>query len=452
LKKIIVIAMSLLVGCAHTTERQIASEPAVAPKVWVPASGWDPAARYDDVHFINDKVGFAVSASGKIYRTANQGSNWRSVFQAPSGVYLRTIDFLDDGKVGFVGALSRDQFYQTIDGGKTWSNISDKLPGHHSICGLDHFGSVLFAVGNYQITSAQFFRSIDGGNSWELIDLGHLASGLIDVKFVSPKTGFIAGTHKDKGAVILRTNNGGTTWSQVYPDPRAQTFPTDPGDIVWKLDFVNESVAYGAIYSSTASDSRIVKTIDGGRTWQTLVVDSKKNWELEGIGFIDENTGWTGGYGKGSLMTRDGGNTWVVRSDGANFNRLFFIRPGLGIAAGAGLFKLTTAESGRGTASQISVQIPHSAQIKKNSVCMNLDKNTHATVRTMSGKGAFIDTVALAHQPYKKGQHCFDPQKIYALADGEYYLQFRTHERIFAKNFALKNKKYFEVSRLPASR
>lgn len=418
-------------------------------RAWLNMDGLETAGRYDDIVFTPDMTGFAVNANGQIYRSQNQGVSWLPNFR-DQGVYMRTIDFLNDGHKGFVGALSRDKFYRTTDSGTTWTNISDKLPGHHSICGLDHFGSKVFAVGNYQMTSAQLFRSNDSGENWELIDLGSLASGLIDVKFLSADVGFIAGTHRQKGAIILKTVDGGTTWSQVYPEPAATTYPTKPSDVMWKLDFVNDRVAYGSVYSSTDTKSKVVKTTDGGRTWQTLIVDENRNWELEGIGFIDENIGWTGGYNAGSLMTMDGGRTWTQRPDGGNFNRLYFIRPDVGFAAGGGIFKLMDGSSSRAPASVRTTYVkPHTTFIKRNAVCVDLDRDTHVTVRILNKAGAFIDDLGankiLAHEPMKKGEHCFAPQKNYKLKDGTYYIQFRTNERIFAQKFKMKNNNYLTV-------
>jgi len=57
---------------------------------------------------------------------------------------------------------------------------------------------------------------------------------------------------------------------------------------------------------------------DGGETWARLPVnDPQKNANLEGIGFVDENHGWVGGWGDAQFQrlssseTTDGGRTWV---------------------------------------------------------------------------------------------------------------------------------------------
>jgi photosystem II stability/assembly factor-like uncharacterized protein len=443
----LLVSTLFLGACAHENHRHPA---AVTTALQWEQTPLNPCGRYDDIVFTNDRTGFTVNGCGEIYQTRDQGQSWQLNRRMPNDIYLRTIDFLDNGQVGFIGTLTRDAFYKTTDGGATWSNISQSLPGHHSICGLDHFGSALFAVGNFQMTSAQFFRSNDAGTSWELIDLGAQASGLIDVKFIAPKTGFVAGTHAEKGALILRTTNGGTTWTQVYParDARPGSYPTDPSDIMWKLDFVDERVGYGAVYSSTSNSSKVVKTTDGGRTWSTIVIDPANNRELEGIGFSDAQTGWAGGYGDGVYETRNGGASWTFHENaGSNFNRAYFRRPRLAFASGNGVFRLAPPTAGRAPGGHTPAVVPHTTRVADDKVCVALDRPTHATVRLLDERGRFIDQGPLLHARLTSGEHCFTPHATHALRAGQYHLQFRTLERIFTQKFAWGGGRYRAVAR-----
>ena len=46
----------------------------------------------------------------------------------------------------------------------------------------------------------------------------------------------------------------------------------------------------------------ILKTVDGGESWTRVEVnDPQGNANLEGVGFLDENTGWVGGWGSADL-------------------------------------------------------------------------------------------------------------------------------------------------------
>jgi hypothetical protein len=83
----------------------------------------------------------------------------------------------------------------------------------------------------------------------------------------------------------------------------------------------------------------ILKTMDGGRTWQRIEIKDRQgkriNNDLEGIGFLNEMTGWVGGHGfrmsagvrtQTSSGTTDGGLSWFEPTDdvGKNINRFRF--------------------------------------------------------------------------------------------------------------------------------
>ena len=79
--------------------------------------------------------------------------------------------------------------------------------------------------------------------------------------------------------------------------PDVQEFPF--GEWGWKIQFLNEEVGFVSLENFT--QGAILKTMDGGLTWKRLPInDPQHNANLEGIGFVDEQHGWVGGWG----MTR----------------------------------------------------------------------------------------------------------------------------------------------------
>ena len=101
----------------------------------------------------------------------------------------------------------------------------------------------------------------------------------------------------------------------------------------------------------------ILKTTDGGQSWKRIVVsDPQGNLDLEGIGFIDEKTGWAGGWGDGfpshpkgtTSGTTDGGATWSDANNVGHFlNRFRFftgVTTGIaGYASGDTIYQCTVA-------------------------------------------------------------------------------------------------------------
>jgi hypothetical protein len=124
------------------------------------------------------------------------------------------------------------------------------------------------------------------------------------------------------------------------------------GEWGWKIQFLDAKTGFVSLENFSAA--AILKTSDGGQTWMRLPVnDPQGNVNLEGIGFVDEQRGWVGGWGPGgfggggspqgfSSATNDGGVTWSDANEiGLFINRFrFFGRPvNVGYASGDTVYK-----------------------------------------------------------------------------------------------------------------
>ena len=164
---------------------------------------------------------------------------------------------------------------------------------------------------------------------------------LIDCYFTSPSRGWVVGgktnlpnpTRLNVKPVVLFTEDGGQTWVNRVANIQDQ-FPL--GEWGWKIQFLNDQLGFVSL--ENFSEAAILKTTDGGLTWMRLKVnDPQGNVNLEGIGFIDEQRGWVGGWGPGgfgspgsaqgfSSATSDGGENWQDANEiGLFINRFRFI-------------------------------------------------------------------------------------------------------------------------------
>jgi photosystem II stability/assembly factor-like uncharacterized protein len=120
---------------------------------------------------------------------------------------------------------------------------------------------------------------------------------LFNVKFVNDNTGYMVGDN-----VILKTTNGG----------QSVTFQNSPinGELnsVWFTDENNGYIAGGSIGSSSSYDGLILKTTNGGNTWNTMVSGIISLW---GIYFFDVNTGFVSGGNGNVLKTTNAGQNWI---------------------------------------------------------------------------------------------------------------------------------------------
>jgi len=204
-----------------------------------------------------------------------------------------------DRNVGWVVA-DLGRVFHTVDGAKTWEVLKpsqDQISFVAVACpDKDH----LWAAGQ----AGRIGYSSDGGRTWAMQTSG-TARQLLDIAFVNPQRGVTVG---DFGT-ILRTDDGGTTWTKI-PMPRETKLPpdvaetVDPGDVVlYALAFPTPEHIW-----AVGEFGVILQSTDGGLTWRPQ--DSPVEMSLFGVHFADEQRGWAVGLESTLIATTDGGATW----------------------------------------------------------------------------------------------------------------------------------------------
>jgi len=296
--------------------------------VWTKLNTEPYPGKQDDISFFNEKEGWYVNGYGKIFKTRDGGQTWEKQLEQ-QGSFFRAVAFLDE-QVGFVGTVGTDYFpnvsdtiplYGTTDGGVTWSPVPYSGPYVKGLCAIDvvreqyiNHGQIdykthIFAVGRVG-SPANLMVSHDAGKTWTSQSMNSDAQMLFDIKMLDKNVGIAcAATDADitkSNALILRTENGGKTWTKVYQSNR-------PFETTWKVSFPSEKVGYATIQSYNPDpqikQQRIAKTTDGGKTWQELNLIEDASAREFGIGFLDENHGFVGTVNSG-FETKDGGLTW----------------------------------------------------------------------------------------------------------------------------------------------
>ena len=290
--------------------------------------------KQDAIAFANGHIGWYGNGTGRVYRTDDGGAHWRQIWRKP-GTYVRALEFADE-QTGYLGNVApgyfddvtdRQPLYVTHDGGAHWQPVTQVVgPPVTGVCAIDILRVdrkvVAIRAGGRVGGPAGLMESFDGGTKWRSRDLGAATGMILDIHFLDPQTGFIAGASgSDEGkahARILKTDDGGATWRAVFDSTRA-------GDNNWKLAFPSRNVGYATImsYEAPAGEARgyVVKTTDGGEHWQPLVVTRDHDWIPYGINFLDEGHGWVGGS-TGGYETLDGGRSWHPVGMGLSTNKL----------------------------------------------------------------------------------------------------------------------------------
>jgi photosystem II stability/assembly factor-like uncharacterized protein len=309
--------------------------------------------KQDDVFLVNEQLGWSVNGSGRVFRTTDGGASWTQQLNQP-GSYFRCIGFLDSlngflGNIGpnyFPGVSDFTPLYHTTDGGENWApvptaQITGPLPT--GLCAIQVIDDQHVVAGGRVGGPALWMRSEDGGQTWKSSSLAVHIQMITDIYFSSPDVGYIfGGTNSNiqlSRARVIRTTDGGLTWNTVYTGQR--TF-----ELCWKASFPTSSTGYTTLlnYAPNYSGRYLAKTTDGGLNWEELsfVDNSQKAF---GIGFVDANTGWVG-TDNGGYETLDGGLSWTSRNIGGFVNKIRLLpnenNEWVGYAIGQRIYKMTS--------------------------------------------------------------------------------------------------------------
>ena len=189
----------------------------------------------------------------------------------------------------------------TENGGTNWREIRFSRFSN-AFQSVDFSGDTIFIVGANQ----HIFKSEDFGKNWSVLDTKYFFKDdnsryqslkYYKVRFYNEKTGFIVGERKNK-PIILKTLDGGATWEMIENDTLLKE---DKGitDIV--------QLSADDILITTLS-GKCYKSVNGGHTWQLLY--SGDNKTLSSIGFFNANTGFIGGLNGLFMHTNDAGQSW----------------------------------------------------------------------------------------------------------------------------------------------
>jgi photosystem II stability/assembly factor-like uncharacterized protein len=318
--------------------------------------------KQDDIVFVDENTGWYVNGYGKIYHTKDGGNTWEKQLEQ-KGSFFRTLAFVDKN-IGFVGTVGTEYFpnvtdtiplYGTKDGGKTWKPVAYKGPYVKGLCAIDivkeqyiNHGKIdykthLFAVGRVG-SPANIMVSHDGGETWTSRSMNTDCKMLFDIKMFDKNNGIVCAANNEdisqSNALILKTSDGGQTWEKVYQSNR-------PFETTWKASFPTRDIGYVTLQSynpdPNVKQQRVAKTTDGGKTWTEINLVEDAGAREFGIGFIDANHGFVGTMNSG-YETQDGGQTWTKTDLGRACNKIRIYKDEkgkiYGYAIGVNVFKL----------------------------------------------------------------------------------------------------------------
>jgi len=239
---------------------------------------------------------------------------------------LRGVSAVDDNVAWASGA--GNAVLRTADGGATWRNLTPPVDAQatpldfRDIDAVDARTAYLLSIG--PSTASRIFKTTDAGVTWSQQYVNPDPKGFLDaMTFWDADNGLVIGDAIDGRLQILRTADGGATWSKI---PTAALPPALPNEGAFSASGSNIAMV-GRGDAWIATGSRVLHTGDRGKTWRVVQapLDSSESAGIFSITFRDALHGVIvgGDYKQEGVavnnvaVTSDGGKTWsLVREKG----------------------------------------------------------------------------------------------------------------------------------------
>lgn len=287
--------------------------------------------KVNSVFFLDEDVGWAVGNNGSTYYTNDSGKTWESNY-TNTDEDLFSVYFVSKTEGWAVG--SNGLLLTTNNGGKDWSRhlISD-----------ENLQDIFFVNSKNGWIVSQYGGTIyttkDGGKTWSK-QFKNSEEYFKAVYFINEKEGWVVGS-----GGVFHTTNAGQSWQKQQI--------VGENFILNSIDFTNNNL--GVI---VGKNGIILKTKNGGDSWTEVPLNlgGANKYTLTDVQIMDSNTFWISGqerttyymtredveqkYGKRILYTANGGNTfskWNRSSSPSpegSVGAMHFVNKNLGFAVG----------------------------------------------------------------------------------------------------------------------
>lgn len=283
---------------------------------WTQLTTTGTIAELRSAYFTNSQTGYVVGSDSFVHKTTDAGASWNAVVSVANDT-LRSVFFTDDTTGYAVGA--KGNIIKTTDAGNTWTL---QVSNSSSLLRSVHFPT--HETGYVAGGGGTVLKTTDGGASWVPQASGTIQD-LISIRFLNADTGYVVSSLSTfLSGLILKTVDGGNTWDTVYTYANGFLSVSLAG---------NDSVVY-----AVGGMGSVVKSTDAGQSWTIQTSGVATNVNLRATWFHSPDTGYASGDLGTLIYTTDGGNLWVSQTfpgiSGVGLLGLYFPMSDTGYAVG----------------------------------------------------------------------------------------------------------------------
>ena len=280
------------------------------------------------VQCVDSSTGYILTVDGYIMKTTDRGSTWQKIFIGTTNT-ITSFSFPTKDTGYVVG--DNGLFLKTTDGCNTWQHVNLDSTG------LIRYVSFANAQLGYALYSYGLLTTTNGGLTWSFQGLPCDAQDYCySIISCNGNNVFLSGDYGE----ILYSSNEGNKWQVNYIDGIVQDVEFIAG--IDSLLFAVGTLAFG-------DNVYIVHIIILNDT--AFYYDENMPSELiqyiNGVGFINRDTGYIIGNQGVMLKTTDGSSTWIIDSNKTNnnLNKISFGSENWGLCIGTNVI-LQTIDGG----------------------------------------------------------------------------------------------------------
>ncbi len=232
---------------------------------------------------------------GRVFRTDNGGTSWRSVYTEPGQKTIVTAlsQHPLNANIIFLGT-DQGTLVKSTDGGDSWKNVGNKIQGNIKNIGFDAVRSQV----NYMLTlGSRVYYSEDAGNTW--------------IDWEQQKKDDIAVITKRADQMRKDGNKSGADQLKQIANDLAKRNESNrmPGGIIFLIADPRTS---GTLYAGT--NSGLFRSIDFGKYWTEVnIIESAKKFPIKSIAINPLNSSEISFIaGKSFYKSKNYGDTWSV--------------------------------------------------------------------------------------------------------------------------------------------
>jgi uncharacterized protein (TIGR03437 family) len=237
-----------------------------------------------------------------LWKSTDGGNTWTPIDNLPFGV-LQQLMADPTAPQTLYAAASDTGVFKSTDGGNTWTAIDSGLANPTAaVLALNPSNTAILYAGS----GSQVYRSVNGGANWSLAD-SLTSNSVVSQIAVDPlqPSNVYAITANTGIPSPVKSTDGGVTWNAL-PQPASAGIASllvDPGSegTVWADTSVTGVCCFGFA-------SWVLRSTDGGATWQTLENISP---QAPGL-FADPTTKPATIYDGIFARSNNAGSTWTI--------------------------------------------------------------------------------------------------------------------------------------------